>query len=118
MRSDKYFQEESVYFVWHDNIPVATATAHYKPEYGVNTGYVHMVGVHSLHKRNGLGFLVSLAVLHHMFSEDRQDAVLQTDDFRIPAIKTYLNLGFTPEIIHQNQEQRWKDIYKELGLSQ
>jgi mycothiol synthase len=117
IRSDKLFKDENVLFICYDNIPVATATAQYIPEeYGVNTGYVHMVGVHSSQKRKSLGFLVSLAVLHHMFKEGRQDAVLQTDDFRIPAIKTYLNLGFIPEFIHENQEQRWADIYKELGI--
>lgn len=116
IRSNDFFKDENVIFICYDNIAVATATAIYNPEYGVNTGYVHMVGVHSSQKRKGLGFLISLAVLHHMLKEGRQDAVLQTDDFRIPAIKTYLNLGFVPEIIHENQEQRWADIYKELGI--
>ena len=117
IRNDKYFQEENVLFICYDNIPIATATAKYNPEYGDNTGYVHMVGVHSLQKGKGLGFLISLAVLHRMFEEGRQEAVLETDDFRIPAIKTYLKLGFILEIIHENQEQRWNDIFQKLRVS-
>ena len=116
IRNDEFYKEENVFFLCYDNIPIATATAKYNPEYGVNTGYVHMVGVHSSQKRKGLGLLISLVVLHHMLKEGRQDAVLHTDDFRIPAIKTYLNLGFVPEIIHENQELRWADIYKKLGM--
>lgn len=118
VRSDELYKDDNVFFICYDNIPVATATAQYIPKsYGNKTGYVHMVGVHSSQKRNGLGFLVSLAVLHHMFKEGRQDAVLQTDDFRIPAIKTYLSLGFMPEYIHENQEHRWSEIYKQLGIN-
>jgi len=117
IKSDKYCEEKNVLFLCHDGIPVATATAKYNPEYGDNTGYVHMVGVLSSQKRKGLGILISLAVLHLMFKDGKQDAVLQTDDFRIPAIKTYLKLGFLPEIIHENQEQRWDSIFEKLGLT-
>ena len=54
----------------------------------------------------GLGFHVSLACTHIMAAEGRTSAVLQTDDFRLPAIKSYLRLGFAPLLMHENQRQR------------
>ena len=50
-----------------------------------------------------------------MAAEGRTWAVLQTDDFRIPAVKTYLKLGFEPLIVHENQPKRWKDVFSAIG---
>jgi hypothetical protein len=35
---------------------------------------------------------------------------LHTDDFRLPAIKTYLKLGFTPQVDSAEVADRWKKI--------
>lgn len=115
MRSDNPYQPERVLLACCDGRPVATASAWYRPEWGENTGYLHMVGTHSSHTRKGLGFQVSLAALHRMIAEGRTSAVLQTDDFRIPAIKTYLKLGFEPLIVHENQPERWRDVFSAIG---
>jgi mycothiol synthase len=58
----------------------------------------------------GLGLQVSLAALHHMANSGKEASILETDDFRIPAIKTYLRLGYKPLLIHENQAERWKDL--------
>jgi len=115
MRSDASYRPERVLFVCFDRMPVATASAWYRPEWGENTGYLHMVGTHSSHRGKGLGFQASLAALHRMAAEGRTWAVLQTDDFRIPAVKTYLKLGFEPLIVHENQPKRWKDVFSAIG---
>lgn len=49
-------------------------------------------------------------------SDGLESAMLQTDDFRLPAIRTYLNLGFTPMIVHENQFARWVLVFAQLGL--
>ncbi len=64
--------------------------------------FLHMVGVLPSHGGKGLGFQVSLAALRQMKREGFTQSVLETDDFRIPAIVTYLKLNFQPEIIHDN----------------
>jgi mycothiol synthase len=43
--------------------------------------------------------------------------VLDTDDFRLPAIKNYLNLRFVPMFDGENHKLRWQDIFEKLGLS-
>ncbi len=42
---------------------------------------------------------------------------LCTDDWRLPAVKTYLNLGFEPEIIHESHPARWKAVFETLGVA-
>jgi len=78
---------------------------------------LHMVGVAKKHTGKGLGFQVSLAALHQMAKEGSEFAVLQTDDFRLPAIKTYLKLGFKPVIVDENQIERWNAIFKQMGIN-
>ncbi|SHE36419.1 mycothiol synthase [Caldanaerobius fijiensis DSM 17918] len=112
MADDESFKPERVLFICFDDIPVATASAWHRPKFGNDVGYLHMVGVLSTHTGKGLGLQVSLAALHRMASEGKISAVLETDDFRIPAIKTYLKLGFKPVIVHENQVQRWENIFK------
>jgi mycothiol synthase len=115
MESDEAFRPERVWFVRYGNIPVATASAWYIPQRGETAGYLHMVGLLPQYAGKGLGLQVSLAALHQMKREGRQSAALQTDDFRLPAIKTYLKLGFVPEFTHESHAERWKAILIQLG---
>ena len=109
------YRPECVLFINYKGRAVTTATAWYNKRWDQKTGYLHMVGVIPAHRGKGLGFKVSLAVLHQMVQEGRESAVLETDDFRLAAIKTYLKLGFKPQIIHENQIKRWKEILTNLG---
>jgi mycothiol synthase len=58
---------------------------------------------------------VSLAAMKQAKSEGFQRMALTTDDWRIPAIKTYLRLGFIPVVVHENQIKRWKDVLHEIN---
>src|SRR5262249_36195660 len=70
----------------------ATASALLLPDTYPGTGIVHYVAADSEHKGRRLGSLVSLAVLHEFARLGCKDARLLTDDPRLPAIKTYLDL--------------------------
>ncbi|WP_409341453.1 GNAT family N-acetyltransferase [Paenibacillus sp. MBLB4367] len=109
------FKPERVLFVCHDDRPVATACAWHKSAWGEQTGYLHMVGVLPSYSGKKLGHIVSLAALQQMVKEGRKSAVLHTDDYRIPAIVTYLKLGFHPQMAHENHVQRWRQIAETLG---
>lgn len=112
MRSDPAFRPHRIWFVCRRGKPVATASAWFQPVEGQAMGTIHMVGVMKSAAGNRLGYWVSLAALHQMLREGRTQANLLTDDNRIPAIKTYLNLGFEPHIIHANQPTRWRRIFR------
>jgi len=115
IRSNENFRPERVSFVCHGNTPVATATAWYNAQWDESVGYLHMVGLLPQYAGKSLGLQASLAALHQMKREGRKSAVLHTDDFRIPAIKTYTRLGFLPQITHESHVERWQKILTQIG---
>lgn len=58
----------------------------------------------------GIGNLMSLYAVRVLREQGMQTAYLTTDDFRIPAIKTYLKSGFTPDTSTSDFEERWRKI--------
>jgi mycothiol synthase len=106
---------DAVYVIEHDGALVATASARYDPAKFPGSGYLHWVGVHPDHRGRRLGRLISVRVLEHFQAAGCKDAVLETDDFRIPAIKTYLALGFIPEYDHPTHAERWAKVEGVLG---
>lgn len=114
MKADPAYRPERVLFVTHKDEPVATASAWQVDRFGPVVGYLHMVGVSPEHQGKHLGYWVSVAVLHQFVEAGRMEAVLQTDDFRLPAIKTYLRMGFEPVLVHENQRERWRKNLRDL----
>ncbi len=113
------YRPERILFVCApDGEPCATASAYQQQDWGMHTGYLHYVATRPAHAGKKLGYLVSLAVLHIFKAEGLSEAVLQTDDFRIPAIKTYLRLDFHPLLVHENQTERWQMLLHGLGIAE
>jgi len=106
---------EAIYVAEYGDEFAATASARYDPVKVPGSGYVHWVGVHPDHRRKGLGKWLTVRVLEHFRDAGCRDAVLETDDFRIPAIELYLALGFVPEHDHPDHAARWQRIEEVLG---
>jgi mycothiol synthase len=98
-----------------DGTLVATASAQLPPG-ETRTGLVHWVGADPARKGRRIGYAVSLAVLHELKERGCSAAALYTDDFRLPAIKTYLNLGFLPLVTHESHPARWRTVAEGLGI--
>ena len=94
---------------------VATATAIIDPSPEYPYGYLHMVGALNAHAGKRLGLEVSLACLLKMQAAGKTGCTLKTDDFRLPAIVSYLKLGFDPDIKHENHVERWRQVMEQLG---
>jgi mycothiol synthase len=107
---------QKMFVITYKDVPVATASAATRPEEFPGSGYVHYVAAHPEHAGKRLGYIVSQAVLHEFIELGCNDAVLHTDDYRLPAIKTYLNLGFVPEPCHESHEERWSIVKQNLGI--
>ena len=97
------------------SVPVATASARLVPERFPGAGYLHWVAVHPHHRGRRLGAILSLAVLRHCRDIGCASAVLETDPERLPAIRTYLNLGFRPVPLEPRQRPVWRGILASLG---
>ncbi|MDD5603489.1 MAG: GNAT family N-acetyltransferase [Eubacteriales bacterium] len=115
MLKNKAFMPERVFFLCYGDEVVATASAWHRDEIGTITGSLHMVGILKSHAGHGLGYWISLAALYRMREEGRIRSVLRTDDFRLPAVKTYLRLGYEPILIDESQESRWRDVFAAIG---
>ena len=109
------FLQDGCFFVTRSGKGVATACAYDNPPVGVNAAQVHMVCAKPAHRGRGLGRLVTLAVLHYMRDHGYESAFLGTDDFRVPAVKTYLGLGFVPDYIEESHRKRWSAVFVNIG---
>jgi mycothiol synthase len=117
MATDVAYDPRRVLFITHRDQPVATAAAWWRASHPPTLGYLHYVGALASHSGRGLGLQVSLACMHFMRDEGRTRCLLHTDDFRLPALRTYLKLKFAPVLVHENQRQRWRDVFDALGQS-
>ncbi len=116
---DERFVAERVWFVvgrgaGDDREPIGSAIAWRDDRFGKETGYLHMVGVRAAHQGRKLGRQLSLAVLHRFAAEGLRTAVLETQDFRLPAVRTYLRLGFRPAPTDDQQRERWQRVLNAL----
>lgn len=69
------------------------------------------------HRGKRLGFCVCAAVMRHLAQNGFRVFQLSTDDFRVPAIKTYLNLGWQPWLYEPDMEERWRALAQILDRS-
>lgn len=102
---------DASYVVRENGAVVAVASARHLPDHYPGAGYLHYVGADAAKAGRGLGGLVTLAVLKHFRDEGLEAVVLETDDFRLPAIRTYLKIGFVPEYRHEQDQVRWSKIF-------
>lgn len=66
------------------------------------------------HAGKGLGMVVSAAVTKRFIDAGYRNIRLYTEDFRLPAIKTYLKLGYVPSLYAPGMRQRWQTICEQL----
>jgi len=90
-------------------IPAATVTVICDME--KKEGYIHMVACKPAFRGRGLGHLLNNLALYTLKTRGMQSAWLTTDDWRIPAIRTYLKAGFRPDTQSQPDfSDRWQNI--------
>lgn len=107
------YKPEHVLYVEKDGKNIATATAVENPAYP-GEGWFRMIGTHAESRGLGAGRLVCLAALHALRDRGYKSAVLSTDDYRIPALKLYLSLGFEPVYSHASHKERWEKVFEAI----
>jgi mycothiol synthase len=109
------FRPERVIFVCRGAEAVGSASAFQWPGVARSRGYIHMVGVRREHCGRRLGYWLTLACLMRLKEEGFKSAMLQTEDYRVPAIKHYLRLGFRPALVQEAQRDKWERLLERLG---
>jgi mycothiol synthase len=103
----------ATFLVKHRGEVVATASCMHLRD-RMHIGYVHFVGTDPGHGGRGLGYVVSLATLHEFRRQGKTEAILTTDDPRIPALKVYLRLGFIPVYEDETHPPRWSAVFETI----
>ena len=116
LEGERHVIKGGVFIITFAGRPVATAST-VDPAPGAERLELGWVSASPDHQAKGLGYQVCLAVMHYTHDLGYTETYLLTDDWRLPAVKTYLNLGFEPEIIHESHPARWKVVYEKLGMA-
>lgn len=116
MENRKGYIEDGVFVIVQEDKFIATGTAICNHEHPEAYGYVHMIAADSEYSGKKLGYEITAAVLRKLRGDGFDKAELTTDDFRLPAIKTYHKLGFIPDLsVDETMRGRWETIYKIFG---
>jgi mycothiol synthase len=70
-----------------------------------------MVACREDSRGKGYGTLLNKVAEYSLKKEGMQTAFLTTDDWRIPAIKSYICAGFIPDLSTEDFKARWEKIY-------
>lgn len=111
------FKPERVFVLEHAGGPVGTAAAWVEPN-EPDCGYLHMVGLLPEHRGKRLGAILSIASIQYSRSEGFRRQRLDTDDWRDPALRLYLGLGYYPLFMDNTHPKRWRSIAKKLRCAQ
>jgi len=103
---------EGIFLAEENGEIVGTTTGYFNGD-GIS-GTLHMVSVLPKANGKGLGKVLCQHAMQYLTKNGCDEVVLNTDDFRLPAIKTYLRLGFKPIIASEEMQARWDAIYKEI----
>ena len=116
MLKDDTVDLHNIFLMYTNNGDVVGTTTY---QYGKepNEGTIHMVGLASEHRGKKLSYFMTMYVIDKILKDGKDTIDLTTDDFRLPAIKTYLNCGFVPVIDSEELQKRWDEIYKNLGIT-
>ena len=109
MTANVTYSEDRCFFVLENERAVATLAV--LCDYEKKEGYIHMVACREDSRGKGYGTLLNRVAEYSLKKEGMQTAFLTTDDWRIPAIKSYLRAGFTPDLSTDDFKERWEKIY-------
>ena len=107
--------EDVVFILDPAGAPVASICA---VKHGEEQGYIHMVAAHPDFRGLGIGHAMLAYALEKLEARHCTYSILTTDDFRLPAIKTYLDAGFRPVLRDDpdsDQRARWDAVIATLG---
>ena len=93
---------------------VAVASERLLPTSYPGAGYVHYVGARRRARGQRLGALVTVQCLSGFARRGLESAVLETDDFRVRALVTYLRLGFVPSYRTVEEQTAWSVLFPTL----
>lgn len=107
------YDPEGICFIEKNGAPCATASVFC--DFTKRHGYVHMVCVAPWARGYGIGTALARLAVNELLERGMETAHLTTDDFRLPAIRTYLEAGFVPQRSgSEDFPARWDAVLAQL----
>ncbi|MBN2311203.1 MAG: GNAT family N-acetyltransferase [Candidatus Hydrogenedentes bacterium] len=113
MLGDPRFKPERLFVIEHQGELVGTAAA-WVCSNDPSIGYLHMVGLLPGHRGKRLGAILTVAAINQNRAEGLSVQRLHTDDFREPALRLYLDLGYVPVYEDDTHPGRWETLARKL----
>ena len=79
------------------------------------TGDVGWLACHPDHRGLGLGYSLTAYVTNRFLSAGYTQIQLHTEHYRLPAVKTYLKLGYLPLLSSPAAYLLWQEIGEQIG---
>lgn len=115
MLKQEGYKISDTYFITYGEKCVGTVTALVFDE--KKQGCMHMVAAIPEVRGKGIGSYMADIVKYEFYSRGCETAYLTTDEFRVPAVKSYLSAGFRPVLYDSGMEDRWLLWLTEHGYS-
>lgn len=93
---------------------IGAASERIMPDTYPDAGYIHYVGVLDRARGKRVGAALTAQCVHGFAERGLSTTVLETDDFRIPAVITYLRLGFIPTYRSDAEQGAWSALLPAL----
>ncbi|MFH1086752.1 MAG: Nif3-like dinuclear metal center hexameric protein [Chloroflexota bacterium] len=114
--SDPDYDPSYLQVIWRGDEPVAAAGAWHGEIEGERWGVLHWVGADSAERGKGLGKAVALAALLRLKERGFARALLNTGEWRLPAVAAYLGLGFRPWPTETAPQAVWDRVLADLEM--
>jgi len=111
---DPEYDPQNLLLIWRGDKPVAATAAWQGTTDGERMGVIHWVGAAKSERGRGLGKAIVLAAMHRLRERGFEKAYLITQDWRMPAINTYLGLGFRPWYTERGNREVWERVLANL----
>lgn len=115
---EKYILPDGFFVVEHiqtGDIVGACFASHQSRERHKFAGNLGWLAVDPGHRGNKIGALLVNSVVNRLQKAGYKRIYLETHDFRLPALKIYIDAGWVPFFYAEEMIPRWQAIYDKLG---
>ena len=77
-------------------------------------GRLDWLVVHESHRGNKLGYIVTVLCVNRLIEIGYKKIYVTTDEFRLAAVKTFLNVGFVPNYYSSQIKIKWEKVFNKL----